>query len=241
MAAGTLVQGALFTVMVVRAGMLRDPAFAHELAAAGRAQPAIFPERAGRARSEGRRRVRRGGRIRRGARSVARAHAGAGRRAERRAGAACRRRRRRAGELCAERDDQPSRAPGAAPRRPRPLAGRAADRPTRARAAAPRATARLVTEPVRSGTQIYARGGDLDRHRRGQPRRRARGRRQHPRLRPAARPGAGRRRRRHRARESSARGSKPSWSASPGAIWSASNCRRNSRVGRCRSRWSMTG
>ena len=30
--AGNLVQGALFTVMVVRAGMLGDPAFAHELA-----------------------------------------------------------------------------------------------------------------------------------------------------------------------------------------------------------------
>lgn len=32
MAAGNLVQGALFTVMVVRAQMLRDPAFEHELA-----------------------------------------------------------------------------------------------------------------------------------------------------------------------------------------------------------------
>jgi septum site-determining protein MinC len=31
MAAGNLVQGALFTVMVVRAAMLRDPAFEHEL------------------------------------------------------------------------------------------------------------------------------------------------------------------------------------------------------------------
>ena len=30
--AGSLVQGAVFTVMVVRAGMLRDPAFGPELA-----------------------------------------------------------------------------------------------------------------------------------------------------------------------------------------------------------------
>ena len=42
MAAGTLVQGALFTVMVVRAGMLRDPAFAHELAQQVERSPRFF-------------------------------------------------------------------------------------------------------------------------------------------------------------------------------------------------------
>src|SRR3954454_1004867 len=42
MAAGTLVQGALFTVMVVRAGMLRDPEFGRELAAQVERSPRFF-------------------------------------------------------------------------------------------------------------------------------------------------------------------------------------------------------
>jgi septum site-determining protein MinC len=42
MAAGNLVQGALFTVMVVRAGMLRDPAFAEELARQIELSPRFF-------------------------------------------------------------------------------------------------------------------------------------------------------------------------------------------------------
>src|ERR1700692_926561 len=42
MAAGNLVQGALFTVMVVRAGMLRDPAFAYELAQQVERSPRFF-------------------------------------------------------------------------------------------------------------------------------------------------------------------------------------------------------
>src|ERR1043165_4349821 len=42
MAAGTLVQGALFTVMVVRAGMLRDPEFGHDLAAQVERSPRFF-------------------------------------------------------------------------------------------------------------------------------------------------------------------------------------------------------
>src|SRR6185436_3005045 len=42
MAAGNLVQGALFTVMVVRAGMLRDPAFADELAQQVERSPRFF-------------------------------------------------------------------------------------------------------------------------------------------------------------------------------------------------------
>ena len=42
MAAGTLVQGALFTVMVVRAGMLRDPEFGRELAVQVERSPRFF-------------------------------------------------------------------------------------------------------------------------------------------------------------------------------------------------------
>jgi septum site-determining protein MinC len=42
MAAGSLVQGALFTVMVVRAGLLRDPAFAHELGQQVERSPRFF-------------------------------------------------------------------------------------------------------------------------------------------------------------------------------------------------------
>ena len=66
--------------------------------------------------------------------------------------------------------------PGSSKRRPRPglasfapTATQPSRRPARgagaASAAAPRtrrpATARLITQPVRSGTQVYARGGDL--------------------------------------------------------------------------------
>src|SRR5271165_4742419 len=40
--AGSLVQGAVFTVMVVRAGMLRDPAFEAELAEQIRRSPRFF-------------------------------------------------------------------------------------------------------------------------------------------------------------------------------------------------------
>src|ERR671916_524442 len=42
MAAGTLVQGALFTVMVVRAGIVRDPEFGRELAAQVERSPRFF-------------------------------------------------------------------------------------------------------------------------------------------------------------------------------------------------------
>ncbi|MBV9687297.1 MAG: septum site-determining protein MinC, partial [Alphaproteobacteria bacterium] len=40
--AGNLVQGAVFTVMVVRAGMLRDPAFEAELARQVERSPRFF-------------------------------------------------------------------------------------------------------------------------------------------------------------------------------------------------------
>ena len=179
MAAGTLVQGALFTVMVVRAGMLRDPDFAHELAAQVERSPRFFrnapvvldlkgadgfTEAADFAE----------------ARDLLREHTLAlvgvqnAEPAQLAAAAA-------AGLASfAPSATQPIRRARRGRRRRRTTRRRrAADagrrRPRRRRAPRPR----IVTEPVRSGTQIYARGGDLSSPR-GQPRRRADGRRQHP-------------------------------------------------------------
>ena len=149
--ADNLVQGALFTVMVVRAGMLRDPAFTHELAtqversprffqhapvvldlkgADGFAAPEEFIE----------------------AGELLRAHTlaliGVQNAEPAQLGAAA------AAGLA-------SFAPSATQpaRRAAPRAG-AAVAPV-APAPPPRAAARLITTPVRSGTQIYARGTDL--------------------------------------------------------------------------------
>jgi len=146
--AGNLVQGALFTVMVVRAGMLRDPAFAYELAqqversprfflhapvvldlkgADGFAEASDFVE----------------------ARELLREHTLAlvgvqNAEPEQLAAAAA------AGLASfAPSATQPSRRAV-----PPPAAAAPAAQP-------PRAAARLVTTPVRSGTQIYARGTDL--------------------------------------------------------------------------------
>ena len=57
----------------------------------------------------------------------------------------------------------------------------------------PAATAMLVTQPVRSGSRIYAEGADLIVTAHRQPRRRSHRRRQHPHLWRAARPRRGRR------------------------------------------------
>ncbi len=149
--ADNLVQGALFTVMVVRAGMLRDPAFTHELAtqversprffqhapvvldlkgADGFATPEEFIE----------------------AGELLRAHTlaliGVQNAEPAQLGAAA------AAGLAsfAPSATQPSR------RAARPAA---ADAPAAPPPAPPRPAARLVTTPVRSGTQIYARGTDL--------------------------------------------------------------------------------
>jgi len=155
MAAGNLVQGALFTVMVVRAGMLRDPAFAHQLAtqversprffqnapvvldlkgAEGFSDPAAFAE----------------------AREILGGHTLA---------------------LVGVQNAEPAQLAAAAaaglasfapsattPALPRPAASAAPAGEAPAAAPLPeppRATARLLTTPVRSGTQVYARGGDL--------------------------------------------------------------------------------
>jgi septum site-determining protein MinC len=151
--AGNLVQGAVFTLIVVRAGMLRDPAFARDLAeqigrsprfflnapvvldlrdAAEFATAAEFAE----------------------ARDILHGHTLT---------------------LVGVQNAQPAQSEAAAaaglasfapnstqPRRPAPTP-QPGPAPEPAPAAAPAAAgkARLVTQPVRSGTQIYAQGGDL--------------------------------------------------------------------------------
>ena len=119
MAAGNLVQGALFTVMVVRAGMLRDPAFAHELAQQVERSPRFFQNAPVVLDLKGADGFHLGDRnIAEAQGAAARAHAGPGRRAERRAGPARRRRCRRARELRPERDpaEPPPGARRSAPR-----------------------------------------------------------------------------------------------------------------------------
>lgn len=150
--AGNLVQGALFTVMVVRAGMLRDPAFAHELATQVERSPRFFQNApvvldlkgaegfAGAAEFAD-------------ARELLRDHTLA---------------------LVGVQNAEPAQlaaaaAAGLASFAPSSAApSRRSPAPAAAKPAAaapppepPRSTARLVTTPVRSGTQIYARGADL--------------------------------------------------------------------------------
>jgi len=150
MAAGNLVQGALFTVMVVRAAMLRDPAFAYELAQQVERSPRFFQSApvvldlkgadgftdASEFASAG---------------EVLREHTLA---------------------LVGVQNAEPGQLEAAAaaglasfaPSATQP--SRRTPQPAAAAVAAavvppPRASARLVTGPVRSGTQIYARGTDL--------------------------------------------------------------------------------
>ena len=140
MAAGNLVQGALFTVMVVRAAMLRDPAFEHELARQIERSPRFFQNA-----------------------PVVLDLRGVENLAE-------------AGEfadikeklaeltltLVGVQNAQPAQLEAATAAGLASFAPNAAGQPRTGPTAAPPAPkARLVTEPVRSGTQIYARGGDL--------------------------------------------------------------------------------
>jgi len=146
--AGNLVQGAVFTVMVVRAGMLRDPAFEQELAEQIQRSPRFFlnapvvldlKDAAEFTReaefAEARESLRRHTLTLIGVQNAVSAQLGAAAAA----GLAS----------FAPNAPQPNRAP---PREP-------------SRSAPPRPAAavktRLVTQPVRSGTQIYARGADL--------------------------------------------------------------------------------
>jgi septum site-determining protein MinC len=155
MAAGNLVQGALFTVMVVRAGMLRDPAFTDELAQQVLRSPRFFRHA-----------------------PVVLDLKGTG-------GFTTEVEFIRAGELLREhtlalvgvQNAEPGQLAAAAAaglasfapsatqpsrRTPPPAPAPAAAAPAAAAPPPPpRASARLVTTPVRSGTQIYARGTDL--------------------------------------------------------------------------------
>jgi septum site-determining protein MinC len=147
MAAGNLVQGALFTVMVVRAEMLRDPAFAYELAQQVERSPRFFlnaPVVLDLTGADGF--------------TDAAEFAGAGQLLREHTLA-----------LVGVQNAEPAQIEAAAaaglasfaPSATQP--SRRAPRPAAAAAAVPppRASARLVIGPVRSGTQIYARGTDL--------------------------------------------------------------------------------
>ncbi len=150
MAAGNLVQGALFTVMVVRAGMLRDAAFAHELAQQVERSPRFFRHAPVLLDLKG------GGDFTTAAefaeaRQLLREHTLT---------------------LVGVQNAEPAQFEAAAAAGLAsfaPTATQPARRTARSAAAAPppepraspRAAARLVTTPVRSGTQIYARGTDL--------------------------------------------------------------------------------
>jgi septum site-determining protein MinC len=140
MAAGNLVQGALFTVMVVRAASLREPAFEHELAQQIGRSPRFFQNAPVVLDLRGVENLTEPAEfdsVRHTLRELTLT-------------------------LVGVQNAQPAQLEAAA------AAGLASFAPTsgggqaRGSAAAPPAPkTRLVTEPVRSGTQIYARGSDL--------------------------------------------------------------------------------
>jgi septum site-determining protein MinC len=147
--AGNLVQGAVFTVMVVRAGLLRDPGFEAELAEQVQRSPRFFLNAPVVLDLKGAEEFTREAEFA-DAREILRRHTltliGVQNAAPVQADAAA------AAGLAgfAPNSTQPSR-PRLAEATPSPqsVAASAAGR------------SRLITQPVRSGTQIYARGGDL--------------------------------------------------------------------------------
>jgi septum site-determining protein MinC len=150
--AGTLVQGAVFTVMVVRAAMLRDPAFAAELTRQIELSPRFFlnaPVVLDLRNADGFTDEREFAE----AKTILRCHTlmlvGVQNAlpAQVAAAAAC------GLATFAPSATQPGRRSAAKPQ--------AAIVPAPAPVMAPAVKARLVTQPVRSGTQLYARGGDL--------------------------------------------------------------------------------
>ena len=158
--AGNLVQGAVFTVMVVRAGLLRDPAFELELAEQIGRSPrfflnapvvldlrdaALFASAAELA--EAKEILRRHTLTLVGIQNAlpAQVEAAAG------AGLA---------SFAPNSTQSQRRRPPPEPE-PQPSAEIAAAPPPRPASAANAAKTRLITQPVRSGTQIYARGADL--------------------------------------------------------------------------------
>jgi len=147
--AGNLVQGAVFTVMVVRAGLLRDPGFEAELAEQVRRSPRFFLNAPVVLDLKGAEEFTREAEFAE-AREILRRHTLA---------------------LIGVQNAAPDQADAAAdaglagfapnatqPSRPRPPE---APQPPRSVAPSPVGKSRLITQPVRSGTQIYARGGDL--------------------------------------------------------------------------------
>jgi len=146
--AGNLVQGAVFTVMVVRAGMLRDPAFESELAEQIRRSPRFFlnapvvldlkdaAEFTQEAEFAEAREV-----LHRHTLSLIGVQNAAPAQLEAAAGAGL--------ASFAPNAPQPNRRPT------REATSSAVAKPVAA------SKTRLVTQPVRSGTQIYARGADL--------------------------------------------------------------------------------
>jgi septum site-determining protein MinC len=150
--AGTLVQGAVFTVMVVRAAMLRDPAFAAELTRQIELSPRFFlsaPVVLDLRNTDGFSEEREFAE----AKAILRRHTlmlvGVQNALPAQVAAAA---------ACGLATFAPSATqPG---RRSAPKA-QAAVVAAPAPVTAPTVKARLVTQPVRSGTQLYARGGDL--------------------------------------------------------------------------------
>jgi len=165
--AGNLVQGALFTIMVVRAGTLRDPAFEDDIAQQIERSPRFFlnapvvldlkgsdefsdPEAFSQAREL----------LRRHTLSLVGVQNAAPVQAEAASAVGL--------ASFAPSAPQSSRRRAVGPEPPEPASasasasGEAAASPPPAEAAAPPGgKTRLVTQPVRSGTQIYARGADL--------------------------------------------------------------------------------
>jgi septum site-determining protein MinC len=151
MAAGNLVQGALFTVMVVRAAMLRDPAFAYELAQQVERSPRFFQSapvvldlKGADGFTDASEFARAGEVLREHTLALVGVQNAEPGQLDAAAAAGL--------ASFAPSATQPSR------RTPQPAAAVAA---AVAAVPPPRASARLVTGPVRSGTQIYARGTDL--------------------------------------------------------------------------------
>jgi septum site-determining protein MinC len=144
--AGNLVQGAVFTVMVVRAGMLRDPAFDSQLAEQIQRSPRFFLN----------------------APVVLDLKAAAEFTHESEFAEAKEILHHHTLSLIGVQNATPTQLAAAAsaglasfaPNAPQPSQGQPRE-PTRRAPPAAAAKTRLVTQPVRSGTQIYARGADL--------------------------------------------------------------------------------
>jgi septum site-determining protein MinC len=142
MAAGNIVQGALFTVMVVRAAMLRDPTFETELELQIGRSPRFFQNAPVVLDLRGVENLTEAGDfedIKEKLRALTLTVVG----------------------VQNAQPEQLEAATAAGLASFAPTSGGGQARPPGPAAATPAAKARIVTEPVRSGTQIYARGSDL--------------------------------------------------------------------------------